>query len=176
MALFDLGKAGAGAISGATDITGIVEFVPTEYQGAASFILTTSFSALIQSDFITGFLKEAFNVTVDATAVASVNPMSIALNQINAKIDDLQEDMKSLLQADMKTAKDRFSKAMNYIQNEETQQQAYNELESVLNAATKAFATVKSFRNQVLCKQLAISTRAAFFYDVSNLDWLKLII
>ena len=111
------------------DLTGAVEFVPTEYQETVSFLLTTTFNELIQSQLISSFLADAFNISVGA---ATVNPMALTLNEIRNKIDDLQEDMNLLLQADMRTAKDRFSKAMNYIQNEETQLQAYNELEWVL--------------------------------------------
>lgn len=146
------------------DITSAVKPVPERH---VSFLQVKTFKELIDSDVVSNFLADAFNISVGAATGFTGNPMTPVLNEIRKKIDNLQKDVDTLLHAEMNTAFDRFSIANNYLQNEETQLKAYEELEWVLFEATKAFAKVKSFQHQVFSKELTIYTR--ILRDIFNI-------
>ena len=123
--------------------------VPREYQVATSYVI---------SHVAYQLLTDVFEVA--AGTGFSFNAMSLTLKQIQKQIEELAKKVDKLLMADMETAKHRIGHGMNYIKREETFPMAFDEFKEVLSLAEKAFPKVEAFEDKVLCKQLAIFTRA----------------
>ena len=126
---------------------GIMKVVPQDAQMLTSYVANKALFWLI-----TDVLGMAAGTSL------KWDPTSISLAQIKKKIDDLQKDMNTLLDADFQAAfswLDSASTALKY----ENYESAYNKLEKVLNCSVRAYSQLKTFEKKVFCKKMTICSK-----------------
>ena len=101
--------------------------------------------------------KEVFCIA--ASQGAKFDTSSLALAQIQKKIEDLHRKVDKLLKADFQAAGHRLEHAMNYMGNIKKHPKAYEELKQVLELATKAFFQLETFSDKVFIQRVAVFSR-----------------
>ena len=135
----------------------ILKLVPQEAQILTSYVANKALFWLV-----TDVLEIAAGVSL------KWDPTSITLAQIKKKIDDLQEDMNAVLDADFQTAFTWLESASTSLKYEKYES-AITELEKVLEYSIRAFSQVKTFRKKVFCKKMTIfSLRMINCYDKNH--------
>ena len=134
-------KAAEGIVSSGPQFVGdlVAQLLPRQYQTAASFVV---------SEVAFEILKTVFDVAVSQGM--SFNAMSLTLKQIQNQLEELDKKVETLLRADWEAAKTRLPKAMNYLKELETYEEAYEEFEKILDLSTRSLSQVADFEVKVM--------------------------
>ena len=141
-----------GAVGGGDETIGfqgfvdplVMKVVPKEGQVLASYALNWALLYLI---------KDVFEIS--AGVGLNFNTTSLTLAQMNKKLDELQKDVNTLLEADYKAALDWLKFVGNELA-EEQYSAAYESLLKVQELSIRGYSQIKEFSKKVFCKKMSI--------------------
>ena len=85
--------------------------------------------------------------------------ISMKLKEISIQIKEVEKKVDKLLKADLESARYRLEQAIQYLENDETQELAYQEFGKVLDRGIDAFPKVEAFEDKLLCKRIVMFAR-----------------
>ena len=115
-----------------------------------------------QAQVLTSYIinKALYHLLTDVLEISagvglSWNATSITLAQMKQKLEELQKDVNTLLEADYKAALNWLKFVSNELE-EEQYSLAYENLQKVLELSIRGYSQVKDFKKKVFCKKLTI--------------------